>query len=168
MLKLPVSAIIPARNCRSPDRSMSPSDSCVVYHVAARGLGRRALRDFARQLQNEVSDGQPFCCLVTGDDELRQLNKQFRKKDYATDVLSFPSIDAGSLGELAVSWDRVKAQAAEYGHTPEDEVRILMLHGVLHLMGMDHERDGGRMARSEAQWRKRLHLPAGLIERVQA
>ena len=154
---------------------MPRADSCVLYRVPARGLSRRGLREFARQLQSEVTAGQTFCCLVTSDEELRRLNKQFRKKDYATDVLSFPvsrgrgeQRNGGSLGELAISWDRARAQAAEYGHTADAEVRILMLHGVLHLTGMDHERDRGEMARSELRWRERLNLPAGLIERVRS
>lgn len=149
---------------------MSRTDSCVLYHVPARGLSRRGMRNFAKQLREEVTGDRPFCCLVTSDEELWRLNKQFRKKDYATDVLSFRGTEGegGPLGELAISWDRAKAQAAEYGHTAEDEMRILMLHGVLHLTGMDHEKDRGKMARSEVRWRKRLNLPAGLIERVRS
>ena len=150
---------------------MSRTDSSVVYHVPARGLSRRGLREFVKQLQEEIAGGRAFCCLVTNDEELRRLNKQFRKKDYATDVLSFPSGSKGNgalLGELAVSWDRAKVQASEYGHAAEDEVRILVLHGVLHLTGMDHEKDHGQMARSEVRWRRRLNLPAGLIERVRS
>ena len=151
---------------------MPRTHSCVLYHVPAHGLSRRPLREFAAHLQAEVAGGRAFCCLITSDAELRRLNRQFLEKDYATDVLSFPNAALsgpeanGSLGELAISWDRAKAQAAEYGHTVNDEIRILMLHGVLHLNGMDHEKDGGRMARSEARWRKRLNLPAGLIERA--
>lgn len=141
----------------------------VLYHVSARGLSRRTLLAFARQLQAQLADGRPFCCLITSDEELRRLNKRFRKRDYSTDVLSFPTAaHTGLLGELAISWDRAKAQAAEFGHTVDDELRILMLHGVLHLAGMDHEKDGGTMARAEARWRKRLGLPTGLIERVRA
>jgi len=154
---------------------MSQTDSCVLYGVPARGLSRRGLREFARQLQAEVTGGRAFCCLVTSDAELRRLNKQFRKKDYATDVLSFPlphgrgsEGNEGLLGELAISWDSAKAQASEYGHTAHDEMRILMLHGVLHLTVMDHEQDRGQMARSEVSWRKRLRLPVGLIERVRS
>ncbi|MGA2599779.1 MAG: rRNA maturation RNase YbeY [Bryobacteraceae bacterium] len=114
-----------------------------------------------------MARAKPFNALIANDAELRRLNKQFRKKDYATDVLSFPSIEPEkSLGELAISWDRAKAQASEYGHTVSDEIRILMLHGVLHLAGMDHEKDHGEMARAEIRWRKRLNLPASLIERV--
>lgn len=145
------------------------SQTSVLFHVPARGLGRRAVLQFAKQLQDEVAGGRAFCCLVTGDDELRRLNKQFRKLDYATDVLSFPSSDGDDLiGELAISWDRAKAQATEYGHEAGDEIRILMLHGVLHLTGMDHEKDRGKMARAETRWRKKLGLPPGLIERVRA
>lgn len=148
---------------------MPREDTCVLYNVPARGLSRRGLRDFAKQLEALVAGGRTFCCLITNDQELRRLNKQFRKKDYATDVLSFPSGEQdGALGELAVSWDRAQAQAVEYGHSTEDEARILMLHGVLHLTGMDHEKDEGKMARAEMRWRKRLNLPAGLIERAQS
>jgi probable rRNA maturation factor len=93
---------------------------------------------------------------------------QFRGKDYATDVLSFPSGRALPLGDLAISAARARAQAREFGHTTEDELRILMLHGVLHLLGMDHETDGGRIARAEGRWRRALGLPNGLIERAQS
>jgi probable rRNA maturation factor len=105
--------------------------------------------------------------LITTDRELRELNLKFRKQDHATDVLSFPA-QAGesSLGELAISFDRAAAQASEFGHTVRDELRILMLHGVLHLAGMDHETDSGEMERAEIRWRKRFGLPLGLIERV--
>jgi len=123
------------------------------------------LRRFARKLQREVARGGRFDCLVTGDAELRRLNREFRGKDYPTDVLSFPGSD-GHLGDLAISAARARAQAREFGHTTEDELRILMLHGVLHLMGMDHEADNGRMARAERRWRRELGLPNGLIERV--
>src|SRR5438128_3622111 len=98
---------------------MSDAHSCVLYNVSARGLPRRKLRDFARQLQEQVTGGRTFCCLLSGDEELRRLNKQFRKKDYATDVLSFPLPHGrgseghyGLLGELAISWDRAREQAA--------------------------------------------------------
>jgi probable rRNA maturation factor len=80
-------------------------------------------------------------------------------------VLSFPS-EGG--GELAISLDRASAQAAEYGHSVADEIRILMLHGVLHLAGMDHESDAGQMEKAEAGWRRRLGLPCSLIQRVLA
>jgi probable rRNA maturation factor len=84
-------------------------------------------------------------------------------------VLSFPSGAAGRfLGEVAISFEHAREQAAERRHSLEDEIRILMLHGVLHLMGMDHEADDGRMARAERRWRRALELPEGLIERAGA
>ena len=120
----------------------------------------------AHRLQTEVAGRRDFCCLVTSDAELRRLNRQFRKKDYPTDVLSFPALERnGSLGELAISFDRAKAQAQEFGHGVQEEIGILMLHGVLHLAGMDHETDRGEMARAERRWRRRLTLPLGLLER---
>jgi probable rRNA maturation factor len=61
---------------------------------------------------------------------------------------------------------RARTQARGFGHSTEDEIRILMLHGILHLTGLDHETDAGRMARAEKRWRRRLGLPASLIERA--
>ena len=146
---------------------MSWRHSYVLFQVPARGVRRRELRDYARRLQEEVAEGRQFCCLVTSDADLKAWNRQYRKKNYPTDVLSFPSSDASDgIGELAISFDRAREQAAENGHTPAEEVRILMLHGVLHLIGLDHERDNGQMAKAERRWRKHYGLPAGLIERV--
>ena len=70
------------------------------------------------------------------------------------------------MGDLAISIGRARAQAREFGHAIEQEVHILMLHGLLHLLGMDHEVDSGQMARAEKRWRNKLELPNGLIERV--
>lgn len=123
---------------------------------------------FARKLQRELTKGRPFDTLIAGDAELQRLNREYRGKDYATDVLSFPSDTGPFLGDLAISAARARAQAQDFGHSTEDELRILMLHGVLHLTGMDHESDSGAMARAEKRWRARLGLPAGLIERVQS
>jgi len=95
------------------------------------------------------------------------LNRRFRGRNYAPDVLSFPPANGGP-GEVAISFDRAMAQAAEFGHGVEEELRILMLHGMLHLGGMDHETDSGEMAQAEARWRRRLNLPPGLVERRRA
>jgi probable rRNA maturation factor len=90
---------------------------------------------------------------------LRRLNRQFRGLDYPTDVLSFPAAaPAARLGDLAISLGRARAQAREFGHDIEHEVEILMLHGLLHLLGFDHETDRGQMARAEKRWRTRLGL----------
>jgi probable rRNA maturation factor len=117
-----------------------------------------------------VARGRGVVCLITDDRELRRLNRQFRGKNRATDVLSFPAdlasgASRGALGEIAISIDRAAEQAAERGHSLADELRILMLHGLLHLSGFDHETDSGEMGRAEMRWRKRLGLPVGLIER---
>ena len=92
------------------------------------------------------------------------MNRTFLNKDYPTDVLSFPEEEA--LGEIAVSVERATEQAAEHGHSTEAEIGILILHGLLHLMGLNHEMDRGKMRRTEQSWRKKLGLPAGLIERT--
>ena len=145
---------------------MSASEELVLFRRVPGSLPRRELREFAGSLRDAVARGREFHCLITDDRELRRLNRQFRGADYATDVLSFPSDDAGSLGEIAISADRAAEQAREFGHSRVDEIRILMLHGVLHLLGMDHERDRGEMARAEARWRRQLRLPTGLIARA--
>ena len=140
--------------------------SILVFSHPSRRVRRRDLAVFVQSLNAKLAPKRPATCLITTDTELRRLNRTFRKKDYATDVLSFPALDSATLGELAISFDRAVAQAAEMGHSVEEELRILILHGLLHLCGMDHETDAGEMARAESRWRKRLGLPVGLIERV--
>lgn len=149
----------------------SPEGSTVTFRRAPATLRRRTIQKFALQLQNEVAGGRTFDTLITGDAELRRLNRDFRGMDYATDVLSFTvggTDGGGALGDLAISLGRARAQAREFGHSVEQEIQILMLHGLLHLLGHDHETDGGRMARIEKRWRARLGLPNGLIERARA
>ena len=142
-------------------------DELLLFDRGTASLRRQPLKAFAQKLQHDVAEGRPFACLLTRDAQLRRLNRKFLQQDYPTDVLSFPSGGrTGFLGEIAISIDRAGEQAAEEGHTLDDEIRILMLHGVLHLLGMDHENDRGRMARSENRWRKQFELPAGLIERA--
>ena len=143
----------------------SPPSSTVTFRRVPADFSRRAIERFARRLQVEVTQGRPFDCLIAGDAELRRLNLKFLGKDYPTDVLAFPA--AGPrLGDIAISFLRARAQARAFGHNTGQEIQILMLHGLLHLLGMDHTADGGRMARAEKRWRSRLGLPTGLIERV--
>jgi len=132
----------------------------LLFRHRCPGVDRKDLRKFLQDLALEILPGQGVTCLIAPDAELQKLNQKFRGKIYATDVLSFPP------GDIAISFDRAAAQAAELGHGVEDELRILMLHGLLHLAGMDHATDKGAMARAEIRWRKRLRLPSGLIERV--
>ncbi|HYZ83789.1 MAG TPA: rRNA maturation RNase YbeY [Bryobacteraceae bacterium] len=148
---------------------MDPGGSTVLFRRSKRSLPRKEITSFAQRLTTEVTGGRPFTCLVTDDAELLRLNSDFLNNPYPTDVLSFPSGQPeGDLGELAISSERAIAQAEEFGHTPGEEVRILMLHGVLHLLGMDHETDRGKMARVERRWRERLELPQSLLERARA
>ena len=128
---------------------------------------KRALKEFARTLADRIVAGRPFTCLLTTDRELHRLNKAFLNHDYPTDVLSFPATNQnGDLGEIAVSVQRAETQAREFGHSRSDEIRVLMLHGLLHLTGMDHQRDGGEMARAESKWRAELGLPLTLLARA--
>ena len=148
---------------------MPDSEPLVLFRHVPPGMDRRAIEAFAWELRNRVAGGREFRCLITGDAALQRLNRRFLRKNYPTDVLSFPAgPGAGEIGELAISAQRAREQAREFGHSVEEEIRILMLHGVLHLTGMDHEHDRGAMARVEMAWRKKLGLSAGLIERVSA
>lgn len=145
---------------------MSSEGSSICFERCPRSLDRKRLRAFHHRLQTEVSSGAAFNCLITHDEDLREWNRQFLKKDYATDVLSFPSpAPNGLIGDIAISMERASDQAVKFGHPLESEIEILMLHGALHLMGMDHETDKGRMARAESAWRKKLGLPSSLITR---
>ncbi len=152
---------------------MSASDDNIVLFLRAPAeLNRRNLQRFAQTLRDAVAKDRAFTCLITGDSHLRRLNRDFLGKDYPTDVLSFPAVGQasrpvlGHLGEMAISAARARTQAAAFGHSLENEICILMLHGLLHLLGMDHETDRGQMKRAEAAWRQRLSLPEGLVGRA--
>jgi probable rRNA maturation factor len=135
----------------------------------ALGLSRAGLGRFLRAAQGLVGLRGEVDVLLAGDRTLRRLNREFRGKDKATDVLSFPAAEefaGGHAGDLAVSLDTARRQAKEHGHSLRDEVRVLLLHGLLHLAGMDHEADQGEMAAREAMLRTRFRLPNGLIARV--
>jgi probable rRNA maturation factor len=166
---------------RTPDPG---HPSLLLFRHSSRRVLRTPLRDFLSRAVTLIAPGRAVSCLITTDKELHELNRRFRRKDYPTDVLSFPAIPARALslgqprasargfgdrpvlGELAISFDRASEQAAQQGHGIEQELRILILHGLLHLRGMNHETDSGEMARAERAWRKRLGLPSGLIERT--
>jgi probable rRNA maturation factor len=140
---------------------MSSGDPYLTFRRIPAGFDRITLERSAAQLHQAVAPKLSFHCLITTDAELRRLNAQFLGHDYPTDVLSFPESN-----DIAISYPRAAAQAAEHGHSTFDELRVLMLHGLLHLLGHDHESDGGRMARLEEKWRSKLGLPLGLIARV--
>jgi probable rRNA maturation factor len=145
------------------DPPSSPLALDALSTISSSGLSRFVNRARAAvRLEGEVE------VLLTSDAEIKRLNKAFRGKNKATDVLSFPApAEAeGVAGDLAVSLDTAAQQAVEHGHSLRDEVRILLLHGLLHLAGEDHETDAGEMAARERELRKQLKLPVGLIERV--
>ena len=100
---------------------------------------------------------------------MRALNRQFRGKDTTTDVLSFPATHMPGvstfLGDIVIAISVATRQAREAGHSVSTEMKILALHGLLHLLGYDHDSDDGKMARAEARLRKKAGLREGLIER---
>ena len=110
--------------------------------------------------------------LVTSSAEVRSLNRRFRGKNKTTDVLSFPAQSLKTstpwAGDIAISADVAMQNAVSLGHSAVEEVKILTLHGILHLSGFDHERDNGQMARKEIALRLRFRLPTGLIERAES
>ena len=110
---------------------------------------------------------------LVSDRRVRALNRTYRREDYATDVLSFPSEPSALspepfLGDVVIARGVAKRQAREARHSEQTELRVLALHGLLHLLGYDHEQDHGRMQRVERRLRRKGGLPAGLIERTRA
>jgi len=131
-------------------------------------VSERALALFAGKAQRAVGLSGAVTVLITTSAELRELNRKYRHKDRATDVLSFEinSTRDKTIGDIAISGEIAAANAAELGHSTETELRILILHGLLHLAGYDHETDNGEMKSRESELRMRLKLPVGLIERA--
>jgi probable rRNA maturation factor len=136
---------------------------------AAAALSKSSLTRFLNRARLAIGLTGVVDVLLADDPTLRRLNKSFRGKNKPTDVLSFPTpaeIAGTHAGDLAISLETAARQAATYGHTLQDEVRILLLHGLLHLSGEDHETDNGEMATREANLRRELNLPNSLIDRV--
>ena len=102
---------------------------------------------------------------IVPDGRVQQLNRRYRRLDAPTDVLSFPSDERGYLGDVVIAAGVARRQAKQAGHSLQHELRVLALHGLLHLLGYDHEHDAGRMARVEARLRRRGGLRESLIER---
>ena len=102
---------------------------------------------------------------LVSDQRVRALNRRYRGQDRSTDVLSFPADEPGELGDIVIALGVATRQARAAGHALTTELRVLALHGLLHLLGYDHEDDDGRMARVEARLRRKGGLREGLIER---
>jgi probable rRNA maturation factor len=129
----------------------------------------RTLARFLASAQQAIKLKGQVTVLLTTDAAIRKLNRQFRGKNKATDVLSFPAEGLGAqgiAGDLAISVTTALGQAKEQGHSLATEIKVLVLHGLLHLAGYDHEADEGQMARRERLLRAKLKLPQGLIERT--
>lgn len=129
----------------------------------------KQFRGFLHRLAAELAHA-PFTVAIVSDKAIRELNHSFRKKDYSTDVLSFPAGNRRTrggpepgLGDIVISAPTAMRAARDNGWTLEAELRALALHGVLHLLGYDHETDRGQMARAERVWGRRLQLPQTLI-----
>jgi probable rRNA maturation factor len=132
-------------------------------------LSARALAAFLRRARLAAGLRGQVDVLLTTDSTLRRLNRDFRGKNKPTDVLSFPAPPAFAnehAGDLAISLETAARQAATYNHPLAAEVKILLLHGLLHLAGFDHETDHGEMATRETLLRTELRLPNTLIERT--
>ena len=141
-----------------------PSSTFDLSTISRSGLSR-----FLKRAQAVVGLNGSVEILLTSDTELKRLNRTFRRKNKPTDVLSFPGpaeLAGVHAGDIAISLETAARQAAEHGHGLRDEVRILLLHGLLHLAGGDHETDNGEMAAREAALRRVLRLRSSLIERA--
>jgi probable rRNA maturation factor len=159
-----------------PALSATPAKRKAAPAVALKSSSFRlpSARTLARYLgmaQKAVRLKGQVTVLLTTDAAIRGLNRRFRGKNKATDVLSFPAEGVGAegiAGDLVISVTTALGQAAEQGHSLSTEIKVLILHGLLHLAGYDHEADDGRMARRERLLRGKLGLPQGLIERAVA
>lgn len=129
-------------------------------------IQNQQIEDFLAKLSAAEAPGREIAVLVASDAFVRQANARFRGKNASTDVLSFPDGEDGRLGDILISATRAERQAREYGHSVEDEVKTLILHGFLHLAGYDHEVDDGEMRAQERRMRRKYGLAAGLIERA--
>jgi probable rRNA maturation factor len=154
----------------SPMITIDPPSS---PHTVLPPLSRPSLTRFLKRARALVNLPASVAILLTTDAELKRLNCTFRRKNKPTDVLSFPADPIPGLptehqhvGDLAISIETAARQAEQFGHTVQQELQILILHGLLHLAGLDHETDTGEMAARELDLRTRLRLPVGLIDRT--
>lgn len=147
-------------------------EAMILFRKGVTNLNESTLNRFVTRARKAVRLKGGVDVLITSNVEMRRLNRQFRRKDKPTDVLSFPA-EANDTrtpfaGEIALSAEIAARNARALGHSTAEEVKILVLHGILHLRGYDHEEDDGQMARLEKKLRASLRLPCGLIERTVA
>lgn len=137
----------------------------IILEASLDDVDEADLNRFTRRARKLAGVSGAVAVLITGNRQIRRLNRRFRKKDKPTDVLSFPREDGG---DIAISAQIAAENAERYGHAPADELKVLILHGMLHLAGYDHETDNGAMAAQESALRKKLKLPESLIQRAHA
>jgi len=151
-----------------PESGTSSWIALVILQKRVVGLTELALDRFVARACRAAGLRAAVNVLVTSNAELKELNRRFRGKDQPTDVLSFPALPGLKpryAGDIAISAEIAAHNARTLGHTPAEEIKVLALHGILHLRGYDHERDRGKMARREEKLRRDLRLPVALIER---
>lgn len=136
-----------------------------VEVVSRTGVRAPGLASWLERAAPASARGAVTVALVP-DARVRALNRRYRGIDAATDVLSFPAGGLDELGDVVIATGLARRQAREAGHSLQTELRVLALHGLLHLLGYDHERDEGQMARLERRLRRRAGLHEGLIERT--
>jgi probable rRNA maturation factor len=141
----------------------------VIFRKRVPDVAELALNRFVARARRVARLPGAVNVMITSSAEMKSLNRRFRGKDKPTDVLSFPAEPEQQrhfAGEIAISAEIAAQSAHALGHTTVAEIKILILHGLLHLRGYDHECDNGAMARREKQLRAELRLPLGLIERT--
>ena len=142
----------------------------VIVKKAVRGVSEKALARFAQQARRATGLRGKVNVVLTSSRDLRALNRRFRGHDKPTDVLSFPPVPLVAqefAGDIVIAAEIAARNARLYQHAPAQELKILILHGMLHLAGFDHERDRGKMARQEERLRRELNLTDGLIRRAE-
>ena len=131
----------------------------VVNHQRRLQLDTEAWSNFATKALNAIGKSESSATIAfVSDKRIRELNRQFRGIDKATDVLSFPAEEELNLGDVAVSVETAATQARDNGLTLDHEIAQLILHGLLHLSGYDHETDNGQMNRLELKLRRKLDI----------
>jgi probable rRNA maturation factor len=142
-------------------------ETLVIVQTRVAGLSDDALAKFVTRASRVSGLRAAVNVLITSSRELRVLNSRFRGKDRPTDVLSFPPLLRSNrfAGDIAIAADIAVQNARRLGHSATEEIKILVLHGVLHLAGYDHEHDRGEMASKEQSMRRQLGLREGLLER---
>jgi probable rRNA maturation factor len=131
----------------------------VVNRQRCLKLDTQAWSTFADKALEAIGKSESSATIAfVSDKRIQELNRQFRGMDKATDVLSFPAEEEFNLGDVAVSVETAAVQAKENGLTIEGEIAQLILHGLLHLCGYDHENDNGEMNRLELKMRRKLRI----------